>query len=413
MTDSCNCANASVALNSLATNLTIDGEAVTFVEGPSTRGTVDIVFLCVSTIVLATWSSVCLNVPATEEGLLWKLWRQFYWTIFAIQCPDFVMLSAYGQFKAARAAVKDYMNDRENDRRLPEWTLTHAFFADMGGIELRPDNFHPFRVNSKHIKYLVTQGYLTPPELSVEDIKDKSKKSNLTRLVATLQILYVIVQCFERISKRSQITILEQYALEIITFSFFTSFWWWRKPADVDVPISIRVQFDVHEIRRKADKCEGYDWPQHPLDFVDDLNPSWSLQLESFLELHLGHSSHRFSKCCVLLLKMLPLIADRERSNPELGVDRSTLVLRRFFVAFRHTYIRLVSNVPFNNRTTCLEDCQRQRLVYRLFLLGHNNNTKHCDPYIIYDIRNRRNRQCSTQRRNRKCDSQIAHFGPE
>lgn len=61
------------------------------------------------------------------------------------------------------------------------WTLTHAFFADMGGFVLETPDFEPFPLNSEQLLYLVSRGYIPCPELKKSEIDDKNKSDGLAR----------------------------------------------------------------------------------------------------------------------------------------------------------------------------------------------------------------------------------------
>lgn len=194
----CDCQNATQALESLASHSSpgnaVHGEHdIGWAPGPPTRGAMDIVWTCLSAIALVTWSNLCLNLPKRIENWLSIHWRRAYWMLFSIYCPDLVMATAFGQYLAINKSVNAY-------RRAGFWNWTdrHAFFADMGGIELQPKDSKPFRISSNHLLYLIENRYLEYPELSLEEIKDKSKKDTLAKLIMLIQIGYVIVQAIAR-----------------------------------------------------------------------------------------------------------------------------------------------------------------------------------------------------------------------
>ena len=63
------------------------------------------------------------------------------------------------------------------------WTLRHGFFADTGGILLQPKNSTPFLVNSRQLTYLVEHQYMEYPDITAEEIWDKSKADTLARIL--------------------------------------------------------------------------------------------------------------------------------------------------------------------------------------------------------------------------------------
>ena len=274
MVDSCDCANASIALSSLARNFTLDNIAVTWVEGPATRGTFDILYLCIFSIVLATWYSLRLNVPARNERIRKMYWRQFYWTLLAMICPDYVMINSLGQRLAVSQSTKAFAKFGCLSRK-------HAFLADMGGLELQTkDSEEAFRINSRHVKYLLSKNYIKASDMiSDEDIDDKSKEDWLGKVVTILQAGYLIVQCMVRFFLGMGISILEQYAFEIIYCSIYNWICWWYKPSGIQVPFVIKTERSLQEIRQEAKESVEYEGLKHPLEFVDDLRPSWRSHL--------------------------------------------------------------------------------------------------------------------------------------
>ena len=84
---------------------------------------------------------------------------------WAIVGPEFVLSFAIGQYASARRSVA-----RFKKLGCPQWTLRHAFFADMGGILLHPNDSTPFLVNSRQLAYLVEHEYIQCPQISAEDI---------------------------------------------------------------------------------------------------------------------------------------------------------------------------------------------------------------------------------------------------
>lgn len=71
-----------------------------------------------------------------------------------------------------------------HDAGYTDWTIKHAFFADMGGFLIKPpamDSLPPFPMNAKQLCTLVKEGYVVYPILEEEEIKDKSKSDGLAR----------------------------------------------------------------------------------------------------------------------------------------------------------------------------------------------------------------------------------------
>src|SRR6187551_3328679 len=66
------------------------------------------------------------------------------------------------------------------------WTLCHGFFAEMGGMLLQTKDCPPFLVNSRQLVYLVEK-YLECPQITEDDIWDKSKADTMSKILTLLQ----------------------------------------------------------------------------------------------------------------------------------------------------------------------------------------------------------------------------------
>jgi hypothetical protein len=63
-----------------------------------------------------------------------------------------------------------------------EWSLTHAFFADMGGFVLEADDLtYPIPVDAAQLFFLIDKKYVEYPKLPKEEIEDKNKADGLAR----------------------------------------------------------------------------------------------------------------------------------------------------------------------------------------------------------------------------------------
>lgn len=127
-------------------NCTSPDHLVNFVQSPGGRGTLDILWSCLFTIVACTWTILHINVPEQREGqnpgwrgdLKWMFkgfWIKLWWMLWTILAPELVLSVAVGNLSRARdelLALKTYV---EQDG-VP-WSLTHSLFANMGGFVLR------------------------------------------------------------------------------------------------------------------------------------------------------------------------------------------------------------------------------------------------------------------------------------
>lgn len=131
---------------------------VSFVSSPNTRGTLDILWSCLFTIFACTWTIQHLNIPAQRKSLppnataaqrhgytvkhtLVGVWTNLKWMIITILAPEFILGKAAGDLLRVWR-LRDSMRQALAARGIGvEWTLTHGFFALMGGFTARVPSY--------------------------------------------------------------------------------------------------------------------------------------------------------------------------------------------------------------------------------------------------------------------------------
>lgn len=185
------------------------------------------VWSCLLTIFLCTWTALCLNIPHPNDSKLRIFLRKTNWMLWGILGPELVLSVAIGQYASARRSVRRF-------ERLgcTEWTIRHAFFADMGGILLQPKNRTPFLVNGRQLAYLVERGYTGCLNISAHEIWDQSKADTMTRLLTLAQAAWLIVQLCGRTFQDLPTMILDLSMAAIVFCSFGTFLCWAPKRSD-------------------------------------------------------------------------------------------------------------------------------------------------------------------------------------
>ena len=248
-----------------------------WVDQPDNRGTFDIIWSSFLTIFLCTWTSLHLNVPAPNEGYWKPIFRKFRWMVLTILGPEFVFAFAAGQRCNAQRMLEAFKEMGHH-----EWTLRHCFYANMGGFVLQPRDSVPFPIHGLHLVWLLKEKYLELPEITAEEIKDKSKASSFTKSLVCLQIGWFVLQCFGRLAQRLPVS-----TLELITISYVWCTWaiyaqWLRKPLDVETPTILKIKASTEEILINGGPAASKLYRQIPLDFVWDGKQSWTLNVQPF-----------------------------------------------------------------------------------------------------------------------------------
>lgn len=134
--------------------------------------------------------------------------------------------------------------------RLHAWTDVHSWLIVMGGLafeDTAPEDqqFIPKRRQRvvfacTNIELLTRNGRLLIPDISREQLEDKSKSDMLGKMLTCWQAGYFCVQCIFRLSKALSITLLELNVFAHAICALLLFLIWWDKPRDVQEPLLIR-----------------------------------------------------------------------------------------------------------------------------------------------------------------------------
>ena len=144
-----------------------------------------------------------------------------------------------------------------NGCRRHQWTTAHSFYALMGGfvfdvtdaeINFLPNARERLTLTPKGLKYLLEHEPHLVPNISKEDLRDKSNASSLAKTLICLQALWFIVQCIIRIAQDLAISLLELNVFAHTVCALLMYYWWWDKPLDIEEPTILRGE-------RMAEMC--------------------------------------------------------------------------------------------------------------------------------------------------------------
>jgi hypothetical protein len=169
------------------TNLVHVGEKTGWQSQPNGRGTIDIIWSCLLTIFLCTWSVLSLNVPAQGTSTPAFILRKMKWMLIAGLGPEWVTGMAGAQWSIAGRSSKKFRAQN------CKWTRKQAYFADMGGIRLtlRDDQFP---ITSEMLLKLVIKKIVKFPDMSKSMIQDRSKVDFIAKLITFFQTAWCAVR---------------------------------------------------------------------------------------------------------------------------------------------------------------------------------------------------------------------------
>lgn len=250
-------------------------------SSPDGRGTLDILWACLATIFLSTWSAICLNVPEPSDTMLQHLKRKTWITCISIMGPEYLLGYALGEWQSARASVAHFKQLRRDDK----WTLKHAFFADMGGFVLRKSDDVSFFLDTKHIHWLLAHQAISTAQfeksflLDSRAIDDRNKSDIFVRVIAVGQALWFCVNIIARGVQGLAITTLEITTIGIIVDSILVYYIWKDKPADVESMEVVDIKMTLGEMVLLEEDEAARTRPSFrtPLDFAS--REIWSFNL--------------------------------------------------------------------------------------------------------------------------------------
>ncbi|KAM0801263.1 hypothetical protein BDR22DRAFT_804948 [Usnea florida] len=273
----------------LGPNTTVSGEITTqnpdpkqgWTPQPNGRGTIDIIWSCMLTMTLCSWSILCMNMPGPKETRLQILWRKFSLTALGVLCPELIFELALGQWLSARQSVRDFNPSDSGNKR---WTMKDAYFADMGGFILHTRDQLPFPLDSKQLHYLVSKQRLSLPVLDHRVIQDKNKVDGLLRTITLCQITWFVINVVARWAQELVVTTAELTTCSFILCSLGTAFCWWDKPADAVVAEVLETDICINDVLQTEGQTPEA-WKHTPLDFASRKEWWWSKCWSNFVNI--------------------------------------------------------------------------------------------------------------------------------
>lgn len=241
-------------------------------SSPGRRGTLDIILGCAATVFACTWSINHLNVPGPNDGFWTTLLRSAKWMAITVLLPEFILAHAVFELDMARNARKIVNaklsgNDPNRDKSSTsgtkepkdtraeiltsdtqgvkpcEWTLTHCYFANMGGLYYQEDSLEDTGVVVRFpltaFQYADHHEALHMPALTEAYIKDKGKQDAFAKIVAMGQILYLFLSIGVRRQRHLPYTQLEVITLAFAVCGIATYGFYWYKPQNVKVSVNV------------------------------------------------------------------------------------------------------------------------------------------------------------------------------
>ncbi|KAI9819457.1 MAG: hypothetical protein M1827_006905 [Pycnora praestabilis] len=235
-----------------------------WVDQPNGRGTIDIMWSCIVTIFLCSWSVLCMNIPAAGQSRWHILMNKLLWMLFAIFFPEVVTALAAEQWASASQSVEDFWL-----LGYKRWTMRHAFWADMGGFMLATPDFPPIPIDAHQLHHLLAGKHISFPEIGEKDIWDKNKADGFARALTVVQTVWFGLQCLGRAIQHLPLSTFELSTLAFVWCTLPTFFFWNHKPVDAEAPIFLTVDTRMEDILLSAGDRANKPYNLTPLDFIN------------------------------------------------------------------------------------------------------------------------------------------------
>lgn len=222
-------------------NCTIPPEGTRYVAEPNVRSTLSILWNALYTIFVCTWVIQHLNVPPQEPEVhflksFWRsFWSQLKWMLVTIMLPEYLVGKAFG----------DYVDVRRFKRseHITSWTVTHAYYCNSGGFLLDfPSKDEPIAINTAQLRYLLDKKAInSTPTITEAEIKEKGQGDFFAKLLAVLQLIWLVMQLITRKTLNLRPTKIEITALSFAVCSLVTYTLWFWKPQSPKIPTYISL----------------------------------------------------------------------------------------------------------------------------------------------------------------------------
>ncbi|KAI4124796.1 MAG: hypothetical protein LQ338_004622 [Usnochroma carphineum] len=260
---------------------TVNGTSA-WVPEPNGRGTWSLLSTCIITVLLCVWSAVHLNVPQYEKTHS-QYWRKVKWLFLGLFAPELVAFVAWQQRQEAKRICREvsnlygeqsrhgfgsrlrlyfqyFLNSREHHNTIPSspkvavpirsgWELVHGFYVLMGGFTFArnsasasalPEGLAQATVTPDGLIFLLQHEPEALPDITANQIRDKSKADGLKKTLVCAQALWFCVQCITRLSQSLHVSLLELNTVGHALCTLAIYVFWWEKPLDIEEPTVIR-----------------------------------------------------------------------------------------------------------------------------------------------------------------------------
>ncbi|KAF8950662.1 hypothetical protein BDZ97DRAFT_1687152 [Flammula alnicola] len=285
---------------------------------PDQRTIWDILWSCLSTLFACSWVAVHPNIPAPGAKWWHVALTRLELMVWAIIAPEMMILWAMRQWLGARELEKTYKAPRSGCQTDKGWTKTHGYFLQMGGFMLFEGNTRKGVLSHRTLEALLEEDKIKFPNITEEEIQDRSKGDALSKTLVIGQTTWFIAQCISRKAQGLVTTELELVTLGFAVLNAFMYYFWWNKP------LGVRTSVPVYLLDTPTDNIDSTDI------YVDHENDRSRTTAETFKTI--GFGRHH-----VNMIRLSP--------GKLKGADKLTLIVDELIILSNIFYLSPVNAV--------------------------------------------------------------------
>ncbi|CAO2654198.1 Nn.00g109310.m01.CDS01 [Neocucurbitaria sp. VM-36] len=215
-------------------------------SAPNYRSTLEVLWQCVFTIILCCWTTFHPDISHPNSTWILQYLDRTLALLVGVMFPEVFLYIAFYERLDARSSMKAMHDDG------PEvpWSLTHAFYANMGGFRIEQTTHNVDERNEARPEYITAFPVysLLRSQVDLEtfpsrkEIKDKGKADVMAKALTIVQIVWILVQSVARIVQHLPLTTLEISTLAYIPCAIIAYILWWNKPYEVNMPTRLHLK---------------------------------------------------------------------------------------------------------------------------------------------------------------------------
>ena len=202
------------------------------------RGTWSILWGCLATIFICTWSVLHLDVAPRSHSDLVRFAMRAVLTLLAIIAPEVFLAAAIERTLQSRILRKEMNRHVDKQQTREPWSLTHVQFLLADGFAKNTDSDNVWDPLQPEEVFDIPQ----EPPISKKELKSRSTTDWIANTLAMFQISWFGAQLLVRRIQHLHITAMEILTLAFIVCSIFTFILCWPLPQNVAYPVVLPLE---------------------------------------------------------------------------------------------------------------------------------------------------------------------------